>query len=578
MTTTTRNPAPVVLLIDDEQSLAYLIHRYCQASKAIMNRTRSVFLTLVLMLSVLLAACGGQAPQQAAATAAPQQAAATTAPQAAEPTAAPQPAAATAAAQPAEATAAPASASAPVKITVFAPQGEDVDLATNSLTKELEQKFNIQFEWQTTTYDGASAKEKRQISLASGDFPDLYLLIPWVDQFSQTDLLKFSQQGVVLPLNDLIDQYAPNIKAALEKYPYFKAMASAPDGKIYGIPQLIECYHCSYPNKMWLNSKWLKKLNLSAPKTTDDFKAALEAFKTKDPNGNGKADEVALSGSIEEYGVRVLPFLMNGFIYDDDRTYLLLKDGKADAELIGASAAMHPAIFVQTGTDSKYGSDYDAIPPLQGPRAKYATYNYPSAPGATFVLTSKASQEAQIAAIKVVDYFFTEDGQIRGNFGEEGKDWRKPQAGDVAVEKDATPLVARIPGKDGEPPHNSSWGALAQYFQPKTFRDRWVQGTDIYASDGFERRLQEATHLYDGKQPKEVFPHWAVWIDPAIADEVATLRTNITSFVDQNALQFVTGAKDLDKDWDAYVAELDQLGLPRYLEIVQQSYDKSSLK
>src|SRR5215207_1917241 len=136
--------------------------------KAIMNKTRSVFLTLVLMLSVLLAACGGQAPQQAAATAAPQSAAAT---------AAPQPAAATAAPQPAQATAALASASAPVKITVFAPQGEDVDLATNSLTKELEQKFNIQFEWQTTTYDGASAKEKRQISLASGDFPDLYLLI-----------------------------------------------------------------------------------------------------------------------------------------------------------------------------------------------------------------------------------------------------------------------------------------------------------------------------------------------------------------------------------------------------------------
>lgn len=32
MTTTSRNPAPVVLLIDDEQSLAYLIHRYGQAS------------------------------------------------------------------------------------------------------------------------------------------------------------------------------------------------------------------------------------------------------------------------------------------------------------------------------------------------------------------------------------------------------------------------------------------------------------------------------------------------------------------------------------------------------------------
>ena len=38
MTTTIGNPAPVVLLIDDEQSLAYLIHRYGQASNCqVMN-------------------------------------------------------------------------------------------------------------------------------------------------------------------------------------------------------------------------------------------------------------------------------------------------------------------------------------------------------------------------------------------------------------------------------------------------------------------------------------------------------------------------------------------------------------
>ena len=42
-------------------------------------------------------------------------------------------------------------------------------------------KFKIQFRWQTTTYDGGPAKEKRQIALASGDYPDLFLLIPWVD-------------------------------------------------------------------------------------------------------------------------------------------------------------------------------------------------------------------------------------------------------------------------------------------------------------------------------------------------------------------------------------------------------------
>ncbi|MEO7912172.1 MAG: ABC transporter substrate-binding protein, partial [Roseiflexaceae bacterium] len=464
--------------------------------------------------------------------------------------------------------------------------------------------------------------EKRQISLASGDYPDLYLLIPWVDQFSQTELIKYGQDGVVLPLNELVDQYAPNIKAALDKYPYFKVMATAPDGKIYGIPQFNECYHCAYPNKMWLNSKWLKTLKMEVPKTTDEFKAVLEAFKTKDPNGNGKADEVALSGSIEDYGVRVLPYLMNGFIYDDDRTFLLLNGGKvdlaankpewkegltyikslvdaglidpgaftqnaaafktigdnADAELLGSGAGMHPAIFVTTAAGAPYGADYDAIPPLQGPHATYATYNYPASPGATFVLTNKASPEAQIAAIKMVDYMFTQDGQLRAHFGEEGKDWRKPASGDVAIEQAAPAIFATIPLPTGETPHNSAWGAMAQYFQPKAFRDGWVQATDVYAPDGYERRLQDATHLYDGKQPKDVYPHWAVWIDPAGADEAATLRTNITDYINQNALQFVTGAKSLDSDWDAYIAGLDQLNLTSYLEIMQKAYDASFKK
>jgi putative aldouronate transport system substrate-binding protein len=218
------------------------------------------------------------------------------------------------------------------------------------------------------------------------------------------------------------------------------------------------------------------------------------------------------------------------------------------------------------------------VPPLQGPRASYATYNYPSSPGATFLLTNKASPEAQIAAIKLVDYMFTEDGQLRAHFGEEGVDWRRPKEGDVANEKSVKPIFATITQPEGSPPRNAGWGAIAQYFQPKTFRDGWVQGTDIYASDGYERRLQEATNLYAGHEPETPYPHWAVWIDPAVADEAATLRQNISDYINQNSLQFVTGDLDLATGWDAYVQGLEDNNLARYLEIMQQAYDNSTIK
>ena len=219
---------------------------------------------------------------------------------------------------------------APVKIKVFIHQQGTTDYATNSYSLLLEQKFNVKFEWQVVPWDATAAKEARNLSLASGDYPDLYIMNQDLDLFTQNELLKYGQQGILLPLNDLIDKYAPNVKANIEKYPYYKANSYAPDGKIYGIPQLEECYHCSFQNKLWANTKWMKQLNITTPKTTEEFKAMLEAFKTQDPNGNGIADEVPMSGTTESWGFRVVPYLMNAFIYNDDRAHLIMVDGTVD--------------------------------------------------------------------------------------------------------------------------------------------------------------------------------------------------------------------------------------------------------
>src|SRR5690606_8281669 len=81
----------------------------------------------------------------------------------------------------------------------------------------------------------------------------------------------------------------------------------------YGMPQWVDCYHCSYMSKLWMNSKWLDKLGMEQPKTTEELREVQRAFKTKDPNGNGKADEVPLSGTT---GDPILPYLMNAFVYD----------------------------------------------------------------------------------------------------------------------------------------------------------------------------------------------------------------------------------------------------------------------
>jgi putative aldouronate transport system substrate-binding protein len=82
--------------------------------------------------------------------------------------------------------------------------------------------------------------------------------------------------------------------------------------------------------------------------------------------------------------------------------------------------------------------------------------------------------------------------------------------------------------------------------------------------------------MYEGKEPKDLFPAWAVWVDPAEEDETVMLQTNIKKYIDENALQFITGNKDLNKDWDAYVKGLDKLNVNRYLEILQKAYDATA--
>ncbi|MEV0291020.1 ABC transporter substrate-binding protein [Kribbella sp. NPDC050820] len=507
-----------------------------------------------------------------------------------------------------------------VVIDTFTPADQNTNLDTNQVTKIMSDKFKIQFRWQNTTYDAGPAKEKRQIALASGDYPDLFFLIPWVDAFTQAEVLKLGQQGVAVPLEDLIKENAPNIQKALDSNKTYKEMSTAPDGHIYALPQWADCYHCTYPDKLWINSAWLKKLGLQMPKTTEDLRKVLTAFKTQDPNGNGKADEIPMTTDVQDSSL--IAYLMNAFAYDpvganngvrslvtldgdkvvtpvtsaawkEGLKYInsLYKEGLIDqaaftqnaqalqaqgnnpkAVVLGSVPVLWPGIFVQL--DSKDGRDkqYDAVPPLTGPEGKsYTGLNYPTSTGYTFMLTNKASKEAQVAAIKMLDWIYTDEGQMITNMGPENVGWTKPGPGDIALDDKVKPLYK--PKQDA--PKNINWGALGQYNNTLAYRNAQVVPADIYTGAGLERRLFQATKLYEGKEDKaQWFPQTSVWPDPSLSGELATLQTNLNSYVNQNQLAFIAGSKNIDAEWDAYVKGLDSTGMTRYLQIQQEAYDK----
>jgi putative aldouronate transport system substrate-binding protein len=198
----------------------------------------------------------------------------------------------------------PASASAPAsaalareKVTfrVLVPSNSGVtDYKTNDFTKWYEAKTNVHIDWQVVPFD--SAQDKLNIVLASGEYPDIIMNFNQANSLTPTQQQLYGAQGVFIALNALIDKYGVNTQKVFRVYPDAKDAVTATDGKIYSLPYVDDCYHCSMDKKLWFNRKWLDKLGLKMPTTTAEFEQVLKAFKTRDPNGDGKADEIPLTG------------------------------------------------------------------------------------------------------------------------------------------------------------------------------------------------------------------------------------------------------------------------------------------
>lgn len=56
-------------------------------------------------------------------------------------------------------------------------------------------------------------------------------------------------------------------------------------------------------------------------------------------------------------------------------------------------------------------------------------------------------------------------------------------------------------------------------------------------------------------------------------DEIAESKTTINTYVNETIARFSVGALDIENDWDDYLAELDAMGLERYIEVSREAYE-----
>src|SRR5690606_29248093 len=144
-----------------------------------------------------------------------------------------------------------------------------------SSVQETQRITNIEIDWGLVGEEAVA--ERRNLTLTSGDYPEAF----YRTGVPGGDIAKYGEQGVFVALNDLIDQYMPNLTARMEEYPALRTGLTFPDGNIYSLPGIYDpgTLGLRYQTKLWARQDWLDAAGMTAPETLEEYRAYLEEAK-----------------------------------------------------------------------------------------------------------------------------------------------------------------------------------------------------------------------------------------------------------------------------------------------------------
>jgi len=191
-----------------------------------------------------------------------------------------------------------ASGEIPKSLTVFSGLGSYATKAGATSNNDLlpfqlmEELTGCHVEWIHPS-SASAGEEKFNLMIASGNLPDA-IVYGW--QNIPGGATKYVEDEIIIPLKDLIHNNMPNLKAFMEERPEVTKQFTNDSGEILYIPFIRRDAELKVFLGPQMRQDWLEKLDLEIPVTTDEVYEVLKAFKTQDPNGNGEADEIPMSG------------------------------------------------------------------------------------------------------------------------------------------------------------------------------------------------------------------------------------------------------------------------------------------
>lgn len=439
--------------------------------------------------------------------------------------------------------------------------------------------------------------------LASGEYPDM-IYYDWGNKVAGGPD-KAIQDGVILELNDLIEQYCPNLSAFLDENPEVKATMTTDEGSIYCFPNLYP-YYTDEPKIMSIRGNqirkdWLEQLGLDEPETIDEWYHMLTEFKKMGVNEDGETIVPLVSRKLSTRSsiVRTLANAWDGLDYDfyvkdgvvkfgpveeDFKDYLLTMNKWYTEGLIAPEFATygdkeHDAL-ITNGTagawHSGLGAGMGVYIAALGDEAKVAGVKFPSVNkgdkphfnnasnfpfiGIGVAITSSCKDVE--AACKWLDYHYGEEGDMLLNWGVEGVSYELDENGQPYF----TDLVMNDPDGLSVDVAIGKYAMVAQL-------EAYKQSDQVYAVRMWKwPAQQEASAKWDDTDFDSRYP-LTVSMTPEEGTEFAAIMSDIETYRDEYAIRYILGTESFDQ-YDKFAETIKSMRIDRAIEIKQAAYDR----
>ncbi|WP_028234774.1 ABC transporter substrate-binding protein [Pseudobutyrivibrio sp. MD2005] len=489
------------------------------------------------------------------------------------------------------------------------PVGTEEDPNNRTIFKRLEEETNVHVEWTAISSDQWG--DKISLNMANANTLTDFVFNAG---FSDSDLLRYADQGVIVPVEDYIDAYMPNLSAVFEKYPEYRTMCEDEEGHIWALPWIEQlgsektAIQTVGNNMTFINQKWLDFLGLETPTTVDEFEQVLLAFKEhapelqkefgidgdiipmsciindQDPNllingfGDGIGDtDIGQHIAVTDDKKVVCTATTDGFRSGVEWLHKLYNEGLIDPECF----TQDWSTYVAKGKSHRYGvcfswdvanidniNDYVPLAALKADTVSVTPQNGSFTSGfdrGRCVVTSVCDNPAFVCAWldKMYDPFQSPQNNW-GTYGEDddfdifelGENENGEKMLKHAALGDASPVEVREAECVGGP-----LAILDEYY-----------GVYVTCPDDAQYRLDWIKDYYTKDMTcKYVYPK--VFMSAEDTEKLSAIQTDLVSYLNSSKAEFIRDGIT-DASWQAYLDQVDSYGLDQYLEIYQKYLDE----